>query len=63
MNFAHNLKHLLQKTGISQQELADKLGVTMDTVGYWEVGITNPNLKDLERIVTALETTLGELIK
>ena len=42
-------------TGLTQKELADKLGVSMSTVSNWERGITEPSLSQL-RIISELST-------
>lgn len=34
----HDIKDLRERLNLSQQELADKLGVAKDTVSRWEVG-------------------------
>jgi transcriptional regulator with XRE-family HTH domain len=41
--FNERLKHLRQKAALSQRALADKLGVSQQTVGKWEGGGATPN--------------------
>ena len=36
------IKEMRTKRGMSQQDLADKLGVGRSTVTLWELGVNNP---------------------
>ena len=42
MSFSELLKQCRKKQGISQAELASKLGVTQQAVGKWESGKSSP---------------------
>jgi len=37
------IKELRKKLGLTQQAMADKLGVTVQTVGRWETGFHRPS--------------------
>lgn len=37
------IKDLRKELGITQQELADRLGLTVDTIRSWESGYRNPS--------------------
>ena len=43
MSFSELLKQRRKKQGISQAELASKLGVTQQAVGKWESGKSSPD--------------------
>ena len=43
MSFSELLKQCRKKQGISQAELASKLGVTQQAVGKWESGKSSPD--------------------
>ena len=47
--------------GLSQQELADKAGVTRQTIGLIEKGKYNPTLNLCIRIAQTLNRTLDQL--
>ncbi len=47
--------------GLSQQELADAVGATRQTIGLIEAGRYNPSLKLCTAICKTLDKTLDEL--
>lgn len=57
-----NIKQLRKARGLTQKELADKLGVTQSAVGNWEAGIRNPRASDLLNIAEALEVPVGTVV-
>ena len=58
-NFA--MKQARAEKGISQQELADRLGVSRQTINAIEKGDYNPTIKLCIGICRALELTLNDL--
>lgn len=48
--------------GITQNELAEELGVSAVTVHNWESGECFPRVKRLRSIASALHTTVEELL-
>ena len=47
MSFAENLVYLRQHYGVTQEELAEQLGVSRQTVGKWEAGTNYPEMDKL----------------
>src|ERR1700684_2323357 len=47
--------------GLSQEALADKLGVDRKTVARWEAGVSNPHPWQRPSLARALLLTLSEL--
>lgn len=47
----------------TQQELADRLKVSRETVSSWEKGRREPNIKEVDMIADVLGTTSEELCK
>ena len=61
-DFARNIKRRRAELGLSQEQLAEKLAVTRQTVSNWERSVSFPDLQMLERIAAALGTDAAELI-
>ena len=55
------LKVARVENNLSQQELADKVGATRQTIGLIEKGKYNPSLKLCIKIAKALNKTLDQL--
>jgi len=58
------LTKLRQRTGLTQQELADAIGVTKKTISIWEKGSVEPKLtfEQTKQLMELLNCTLDELI-
>lgn len=62
MAFATILKEMRKKSGLSQTELAGRLGVTQQAVGKWESGRSSPDPATVVRIAEILNTTTDYLL-
>ena len=60
--FAEFLATLRKEKGLTQKQLADKLGVTNKAVSKWENDVAYPDITLLKTIAEALSTTVGELL-
>lgn len=58
-----NIKMRRKKLGLTQQELADKLDMSLNFVGKIEVAFSKPSLDTLIEIAEVLETTVSDLTK
>ena len=59
--FADNLKTLRRARGLSQEELARKVGVRRETIGNLENGRYNPSLKLAMDIAKVFNTTVEDI--
>jgi len=50
MNFAKRLATLRKEAGLTQKELADKLGVSRGTIGMYEIGQRDPDTETLQKL-------------
>ena len=57
MSFSELLKQCRKKQGISQAELAARLGVTQQAVGKWESGKSSPDPSTVARIAGDRKST------
>ena len=48
--FSKEIKNIIAQTVMSQQELADALGVSVSSLSRWESGKSKPNYKTLKTI-------------
>ena len=58
-----NIKKRRHKIGLTQQELADKLDMSLNFVGKIEVAFPKPSLDTLIEIANALECTVSDLTR
>ena len=61
MQFSQNLSRERKTRGLSQEELAARLGVSRQAVSKWETGETTPDLTRLLALADALELSLDAL--
>ena len=54
MDIATLIKEYRTKTGMTQQELADKVFVTRQTISKWELGKSEPDNVSLELLFKAM---------
>lgn len=62
-NIGGRIRYLRQSMGMTQAELAEKLGVTPATVSKYELNTREPNLKTLRLLTEILHISADELIK
>lgn len=63
MSFAENVKNLRGKKGLTQKELADKVGVAQPMITAYEKGTQLPNIINGVILAKVLGTTCEELVK
>jgi len=56
------LRRFRHKAGLTQEQMADRMGVSVGFFGMMEVGRRWPNIDMLFRIANAIEVRPGELI-
>lgn len=63
MNIADRIQHLRKSKGISQEELADKIGVSRQAVSKWESEQSTPDIEKITLLSDYFETTTDYLLK
>ena len=61
MEIGKNIMDLRKKNGLSQEELAEKIGVARQTISKWELGETSPDLKQAKELSKLFHVSLDEL--
>lgn len=62
MDFGEKIKELREAKGMTQQNLADRLFVTRQTVSRWEGGSRFPDLVTAKNLADILDTTVDSLM-
>ena len=63
MSFADNLVYLRQHYGVTQEGLAEQLGVSRQTVSKWEAGTNYPEMDKLLALCDLFHTNLDDLMR
>ena len=62
MEIGNKIMELRKKNGLSQEELAEKIGVARQTISKWELGETSPDLKQSKELSKIFKVSLDELV-
>ena len=62
MHLGTHLFHARKRKGLSQEAVAERLGVSRQTVSKWETGETLPDIRQAKRLAVLYGVTLDELI-
>ena len=62
MEFNNKLYELRKQKRFSQEELANRLNVSRQTISKWEVGESTPDMENLVAISELFEISLDELV-
>lgn len=63
MELATALKAARQRANLSQQDVADELHISRQSISKWETGKTLPDIENLIRLSTLFDLSLDDLIK
>tara|TARA_Y100000310_G_C20235277_1_gene602130 strand:- start:30 stop:227 length:198 start_codon:yes stop_codon:yes gene_type:complete len=62
MTWIDRARDVMFERGITQQDIADMLGVTRGAVGHWLCGRREPTLSQFIELSDALEVSAGYLL-
>ena len=62
-NIAVNLRHLRTRRRLSQEEVAEQIGVTRQAVAKWENGDSLPDILNCEALADLFEVSLNDLVR
>ena len=63
MSLGSSLYSARKKSGLSQENVAEKLGVSRQTISKWETGETLPDIRQSKGLAQLYHMTLDELIE
>lgn len=61
MNIGQNILNLRKSTKLSQEQLAEKMGVTRQTISNWELEESSPDLKQAKELSEIFNVSLDDL--
>ena len=61
-NFGERLRTFRKKAGLTQEELAEMLGLSYMTVRRWEAGKVTPRIDDIKALAKALNVSENDLL-
>lgn len=62
MKFGDNLRGLRKKKGYSQEDLAEKVGVSRQSVSKWECGEAYPEMENILALCTLFKCKLNDIV-
>lgn len=62
MKFNENLKYLRKREGITQEELAERLNVSRQSVTKWESGQSLPDIEKVKEIAYMFSVSVDALV-
>lgn len=62
MSLGNSLFQARKKNGLSQEEVAERLGVSRQTISKWETDETLPDIRQSKRLAVLYHLSLDELI-
>ena len=62
MEFSERLKKLRKQTGLTQVDVAVKLGISQQAYGSWERGVKKPTQENLVKIAQILNVSVDYLV-
>ena len=63
MHFAENLKKARTRLGLTQEELAKKIGIAQNAISAYERGLRTPRVLKIPKIAEVLGLSVDELIE
>ena len=62
MSLGNSLFNARKRSGLSQEEVAEKLGVSRQTISKWELGETLPDIWQSKHLSNLYHVTMDELV-
>ena len=62
MNLSDNLKRIRKENNLSQEDLAEKLGVSRQSVSKWESGAAYPEMDKVIQLCKMFDLNIDELL-
>lgn len=63
MGISANIKRMRLDEGLTQEQLAEKLGVTRSTVTQWETGWSQPRMGAISKLASVFGVSVSEMVE
>lgn len=63
MSFAENFRNARLMANLTQQQIADELGLDRTAIAHYEKGDSMPNARNLQKICELFSVTFDELMR
>ena len=63
MNMSNRLQELRQKSHLSQEDLAERIGVSRQAISKWESEQSNPDIENIVRLSEVYNTSTDYILK
>ena len=60
--FEDQIKHYRKQAGLSQEKMAEKIGVSRQAITKWENGTGTPDISNLMAIANLFQISIDELL-
>lgn len=61
--FEDQIKHYRKQAGLSQEKMAEKIGVSRQAITKWENGTGTPDISNLMAIANLFQISIDELLQ
>lgn len=61
-NIGNNIRDFRKAAGLTQADLAGRIGVSRPAISSWETNRTEPSMQDVERMAAALNCKKSDLL-
>jgi AbrB family looped-hinge helix DNA binding protein len=62
-NIASNLRYLRNSSGMSQEQVAEQIGVSRQTIAKWENGESLPDILHCDALADLFDVSLNDLVR
>lgn len=62
MNIGKNIMICRKKENLSQEMLAELVGVTRQTISNWELGVSSPDVNQLKKLVDIFKVNFNDIV-
>ena len=63
MQIGNKINQLRKLSGMTQEQLAEKLNVSRQTISKWESGSSSPDIESVVKVSEIFQVSLDDLLK